>query len=87
MVAVSTVYAYGRPMADLVFRVRLTGGDHTDLRFEDSNIDDEADLIDYVVSALGEDSGVLRCRHGDRLIVLYARGVATLEISPRGAVL
>ena len=87
MVPVNTVYAYGLPMADIVFRVRLTGGDHTDLRFEDPDIDDEADLIDYVVSTLGEASGVLRCRHGDRLIVLYARGVATLEISPRGAVL
>ncbi len=31
--------------------------------------------------------GTLRCQHGDRLIVLYGRGVATVEIAPRGAVL
>jgi hypothetical protein len=30
---------------------------------------------------------VLRCRHGGRLLVLYSRGVATLEAAPRGAVL
>jgi hypothetical protein len=27
---------------------------------------------------LAEDNGVLRCRHGRRLIVLYGRGVATV---------
>jgi len=32
-------------------------------------------------------SGVLRCRHGDRDLVLYARGVAAIEVAPRGAVL
>jgi hypothetical protein len=32
-------------------------------------------------------SGVLRCRHGERLVVLYARGVAAVEVAPRGAVL
>jgi hypothetical protein len=30
---------------------------------------------------------VLRCTHGDRLLVLYARGVAAVEFGPRGAVL
>ena len=36
---------------------------------------------------IGSDSGALRCRHGDRLVVLYARGVAAVEVAPRGAVL
>jgi hypothetical protein len=36
---------------------------------------------------LKDDSGVLRCRHGDRLIALYARGVTSIEVSPRGAIL
>jgi len=29
----------------------------------------------------------MRRRHGERLVVLYGRGVATLEVAPRGAVL
>jgi hypothetical protein len=29
---------------------------------------------------------VLRCKHGDRLVVLYGRGVAAIEVAPRGAV-
>ena len=28
-----------------------------------------------------------RRRHGDRLLILYGRGVAALEVAPRGAVL
>jgi hypothetical protein len=30
---------------------------------------------------------VLRTRHGGRLMVLYGRGVAAVEVAPRGAVL
>ena len=47
----------------------------------------KSEVVDHVVSALSKDSGVLRCRHGDRLLVLYARGVAAVEVAPRGAVL
>jgi hypothetical protein len=43
--------------------------------------------VDRVISTLAEDNGVLRCQHGGRLIVLYGRGVAALEVAPRGAVL
>jgi hypothetical protein len=43
--------------------------------------------VERVISTLAEDNGVLRCRHGGRLIVLYGRGVATVEVAPRGAVL
>ena len=32
-------------------------------------------------------AGRLRFLHGDRLMVLYGRGVATMEIAPRGAIL
>ena len=46
-----------------------------------------ADAVEHVISALAEDGGTLRCQHGDRLIVLYGRGVATVEVAPRGAVL
>ena len=43
-------------------------------------------MIEQVIEALREESGVLRCRHGDRLVVLYARGVASIEVAPRGAI-
>ena len=73
-------------MATIVLRVRLLSGEHTDLTYEDPQHADEGELIDHVITVLGDDSGSLRCRHGDRLVVLYARGVASIEVSPRGAV-
>ncbi|MEU4191632.1 hypothetical protein AB0E69_07035 [Kribbella sp. NPDC026611] len=74
-------------MAAIVLRVRLISGDNLDLKYEDSEAGSEAEVIDRVVATLAEDAGVLRCRHGDRLLVLYARGVSAVEIAPRGAVL
>lgn len=74
-------------MATIVLRVRLLGGEHTDLTYEDPDQEDEGRMIDEVVEALRQESGVLRCRHGERLVALYARGVASVEISPRGAIL
>ncbi len=76
-----------RNMADIVLRVRLTSGDSMDVTYEQSDGSSEAELIDHIVSSLSVDSGLLRCRHGDRLLVLYARGVAAVEVAPRGAVL
>jgi hypothetical protein len=73
-------------MTEIVLRVRLIGGEHLDVTYEeDGGTADE--IIGRVVSTLAEDNGVLRCRHGDRLIVLYGRGIATLEVAPRGAIL
>lgn len=74
-------------MATTVLRIRLVGGDRMDVTVEQANISDEDELIDYVISTLAEDSGVLRSKHGDRLVVLYGRGVAAIEVAPRGAVL
>jgi hypothetical protein len=74
-------------MATTVLRVRLTGGDRMDLTYEDPDVDAETDLIEQVVSTLANDSGVLRTRHGGRLVVLYGRGIAAIEVAPRGAVL
>jgi len=74
------------PMAEIVLRVRLVGGEHLDVTYEeDEGTQDE--IVDHVISTLAEDNGLLRCRHGDRLIVLYGRGIATLEVAPRGAIL
>ena len=55
------------------------------VNFVNKNSEDE--VIDHVVSTLAEASGMLRCRHGDRLVVLYSRGIAAVEVAPRGAVL
>jgi hypothetical protein len=73
-------------MTEIVLRVRLIGGEHLDVTYDDAGgAPDE--VVERVVSILAEDNGVLRCRHGGRLIVLYGRGVATLEVAPRGAIL
>jgi hypothetical protein len=74
-------------MATVVLRVRLTGGDHMDVTHEQPDTVDAAEVIEHVISTLADDSGVLRTRHGDRLVVLYGRGVAAIEVAPRGAVL
>jgi hypothetical protein len=74
-------------MASIVLRVRLTSGDHLDVNYEEAEAIDVDQVIEHVVSALSQHAGVLRCRHGDRLMVLYARGVAAIEVAPRGAVL
>jgi hypothetical protein len=74
-------------MASIVLRARLIGGDHMDVTYEDPDCPDEAEIIETAVRVLSEDSGALRCRRGDRLLVLYGRGVLGFEVSPRGAVL
>ena len=72
-------------MATIVLRVRLIGGERTDLTYEDPGQVNEAEMVEQVIEVLREESGVLR-RHGDRLVVLYARGVASIEMGPRGAI-
>ena len=74
-------------MATIALRVRLLGGEHTDLTYEDPDQVDEGKVVDEIIQVLSADTGVLRCRHGDRLVALFARGVASIEVSPRGAVL
>jgi hypothetical protein len=75
-----------RVMTEIVLRVRLIGGEHLDVTYEEDGGTPE-EIAGRVISALAEDNGLLRCRHGGRLIVLYGRGVATVEVAPRGAVL
>jgi len=74
-------------MKRIVLRVRFVGGSSTDVTYEDRGADSEDAVIDDVLTTLADDAGVLRCRHGDRLVVLFARGVAAVEVAPRGAVL
>jgi hypothetical protein len=74
-------------MAKIVLRVRTTGGDRMDVAYEEPGTDDVAQVIEHVISTLADDSGVLRVEHGERLVVVYGRGVAAIEVAPRGAVL
>jgi hypothetical protein len=73
-------------MARIVLRVRLVGGEHLDVAYDEPGATPD-EVVEHAISALAEDNGALHCRHGDRLIVLYSRGVATVEVAPRGAVL
>ena len=73
-------------MTEIVLRVRLISGDLLDVAYDGADAAGD-DVMDHVTSTMAQDGGMLRCRHGDRLIVLYGRSVATLELAPRGAVL
>jgi hypothetical protein len=73
-------------MTEIVLRIRLVGGEHLDVTYGEDGVAPDA-VVEHVISILTEDTGVLRCRHGDRLIVIYGRGVASFEVAPRGAVL
>jgi hypothetical protein len=74
-------------MEGVVLRVRLISGDNVDVTYEERDAGSEAEVVEHIVATLSEASGVLRCKHGGRLLVLYARGVAAVEVAPRGAVL
>jgi hypothetical protein len=74
-------------MAEIVLRVRLTGGGHLDVTYEQPGGLDEVETVEQIIATLAAEAGVLRSRHGDRLVVFFARGVAALEVAPRGAVL
>jgi len=74
-------------MASIVLRVRLTSGDHLDVSYEEPSTADDDEVVAHAAAALAGEAGMLQCRHGDRLLVLYARGVAAIEVAPRGAVL
>jgi hypothetical protein len=73
-------------MAEIVLRVRLVGGDHLDVTYAETGTD-TSEVVEHIIATLAKDGGAVRCKHGDRLIVLYSRGVATVEIAPRGAIL
>lgn len=74
-------------VAKVVLRVRLIAGDRLDVTYEEPQTTDADAVAEQAIAVLADAHGVLRARHGDRLVVLYGRGVAALEIAPRGAVL
>jgi hypothetical protein len=73
-------------MTEIVLRIRLISGEYLDVTYEEADVAEDK-AVEHVVSSLADGNGILRCRHGGRLIVLFSRGVATLEVAPRGAVL
>jgi hypothetical protein len=73
-------------MSEIILRVRLVSGDQLDVRFDHEEVDEKV-AVQRVLETLADDAGMLRARHGDRLTVLYGRGVAAVEVAPRGAVL
>lgn len=74
-------------MAEVVLRVRLVSGDQLDVTYEEPATSDVDAAAEHAITVLAGDSGILRTSHGGRLVVLYGRGVAALEVGPRGAVL
>jgi hypothetical protein len=58
-----------------------------DVTYDEPEILDETQVVQHAIATLAEESGVLRTSHGNRLVVLYGRGVAAVEVAPRGAVL
>jgi hypothetical protein len=76
-----------RSMERIVLRVRLVSGESIDVTYEHRDTGSEDEAVDHVIATLSEPSGVLRCQHGGRLVALYARGVAAVEVAPRAAVL
>lgn len=73
-------------MAEIVLRVRLTGGDRIDVVYAEPEIESVDDVVERALTTLAEDSGVLRTWHGNRLVALFGRGVAAVEVAPRGAI-
>jgi hypothetical protein len=73
-------------MATVVLRVRFIGGNQIDVSYDHPGSDQD-EAIEHAIATLTEQSGALRTSHGGRLVVIYGRGVAALEIAPRGAVL
>jgi hypothetical protein len=74
-------------MAKVVLRVRLIAGDRLDVTYEEDGITDADEVVERAIAALSTEAGMIRARHGDRLVVVYGRGVAALEVAPRGAIL
>jgi hypothetical protein len=74
-------------MASVVLRVRLLNGDRLDVTYESASAADPAHALEEAIATLRTDSGMIRATHGDRLVVLFARGVAAIEAEPLGAVL
>jgi hypothetical protein len=68
-------------MTTIAFRVLMVGGDRVEVRYDGPDHVHSGRVIDHVVSSLAQDDGVIRCQHGEQLIVLFGRGVAAIEVT------
>ena len=50
-------------MAEIVLRVRLIGGEHLDVSYDEPGATPD-DALDNVIAILAQADGALRCRHG-----------------------
>jgi hypothetical protein len=71
----------------VVLRIRMVSGDQVDVTYEESDAADDSQVIEHLLATLAQDDGALHCTHGGRLMVVFARGVAAVEVAPRGAIL
>jgi hypothetical protein len=68
-------------MTTVAFAVHLVGGDRLEVTYDGPDHADAGRVIDHVVATLAQDGGVVRCRHDGRLIVLFGRAVAAIEVT------
>jgi hypothetical protein len=74
-------------MASITLRVRLIGGDRLDVTYEEPGTTGTDEVLEHAITTLAQDTGTIRTQHGERVVVLFGRGVAAVEVGPRGAVL
>ena len=74
-------------MAKVVLRILLLSGSHLDVVYDEPGTPDAAEVGAHALELLDHEGTVLRAAHGGRVVAVYARGVAAVEVDPRGAVL
>jgi hypothetical protein len=74
-------------MTPIVLRLRMVSGDQVDATYEEPGAANGDQVVEHLLATLTQDDGALHCIHGDRLMVVFARGVAAFEVAPRGAIL
>jgi hypothetical protein len=74
-------------MTPIVLRLRMVSGDQVDVTYEEPGAANDDQVIEHLLATLAHHDGALHCTHGDRLMVVFARGVAAAEVGPRGAIL
>ena len=68
-------------MTTIAFSVHLIGGDRLEVTYDGPDRADAGRVIEHVTSTLAQDAGVVHCRDGERLVVLFGRGVAAVKVT------
>jgi hypothetical protein len=74
-------------VAKVVLRIMLLSGNHLDVVYDEPGTPDPVEVGEHAVGLLGRDDAVLFAAHGGRTVAVFSRGVAAVEVDPRGAVL